>query len=591
MPTNPYIVALDITQPAGRVRTGKLHFVVDAGDSVGPLLLNCAGLTAGPIPLTPLAVEGQYGYDKAGIPSGTHTLEVQDGSSAGLPGFTHDIIIAALPPRYGCTDPLADNYDPEATDDNGSCAYTPHVKLAGNLPELAALGVPLLARLAAALPVGAVGAPATCLLDLAALGSALGVQVRIDGYLFTSGPLIVPGRFQDAPSLLAALQALPVLAASYQFSQPAPTQVLLTAFVPGLPGAPTVTSSSPAVAVTLTAGVAALWSQRRYRWACWLEVWAGCGNAYGGATDKASAKLAQRLELPYRADNAYQFDLAPALAGFTGHASPRGDGSSPERLVSYFLRYGESYADAPTGPRRAGAAYESPIAWGLEAMQVPAALGGLRLLTTRPTYQVAPGARLPFAVLAPAGADARLLLRYRLATSRDLVSLLYPQALGMGQVTRTALRLPIVAGLLSGELRVSDSQGTVGPLLAALTFDALGPALTFVNRAGGQDTVWLAGSQEPSGKRTAATFSNALGPQNLSADYQPAQKLYSQTLDVATWDWLRQELAVSPQAWLETEAGAQPVLVSDLATEADVAKGFYSLSVDLQPAPVRGLSN
>jgi hypothetical protein len=34
----------------------------------------------------------------------------------------------AKPPVLGCTDPAADNYDPDATQDDGSCAYTPPVR-------------------------------------------------------------------------------------------------------------------------------------------------------------------------------------------------------------------------------------------------------------------------------------------------------------------------------------------------------------------------------------------------------------------------------------------------------------------------------
>jgi hypothetical protein len=530
--------------------------------------------------IQPAAAGISYAYNMV---AGTYTLLLEDDAGCTL---TERIYVG--PKILGCTNPDADNYDPNATDDNGSCFFSQRLKLVADLPELAPLGVPLLTAFTSAAVPGAVAAPATCLLNLGNLGEVAGVQLRVNGYLFTSGPLIVPGRFRDASSLVDALRSQPALAASYTFSVPVLTQVLITSRTPGLPGTPEVSTSNAALlSIMSTPGIAGLHSQRRLRWGCYVEVWAGCGKVFGGPVDKATAQLAQRIPLDYRASNRYEFDIAPALRQFTGHAYPKGDGSCPDRLVSYFLRFGEEYADSATGLRRARSTYESAIAWGLEAIEVPAPVASLRLLTARPQpWAVAAGDLVPICVLGKPDAGARLLIRTRLATTRGTTELVLDKAMATGVVNRGGgNKLAPPDGTLSGQLLVG------GAVLAALKFGATGPALRFVNRQGGEDTVRFSGSQDDTTKRTAATYTNTAGPQNQSAELALPTKLYSGLLDYATWDWLRRELGTSPAAWLETDAGSVPVLLSDVATDSDARIGEYSLTVDYTLAPVRGLSN
>jgi hypothetical protein len=151
--------------------------------------------------IQPVAAGISYAYNMV---AGTYTLLLEDEA-----GCTVTERIYVGPTIYGCTDPDADNYDPNATDDNGSCFFSQRLKLVGALPELAPLGVPLVAAFASAGVAGAGAAPATCLLNLGNLGEVAGVQLRVNGYLFTSGPLIVPGRFRDASSLVDALRSQP----------------------------------------------------------------------------------------------------------------------------------------------------------------------------------------------------------------------------------------------------------------------------------------------------------------------------------------------------------------------------------------------
>jgi hypothetical protein len=592
MATAPYLISFTLTQ-ATATTPSRLEVIAAPGDSIGPLTIEIPGVTLGIVAMDSSgAGPGLYAYVTTNLPAGSFGGTVYDASPAKLPSFTVPLFTVNAPPVVrGCTDPGADNYDPLATDDNGTCVYSPHLVLA-DLPELAALGVPLNATLSAAAVPGMVPALATVLFDLSGLGSTAGVKVRVNGYLFTSGALLLPDRFTDAASFLDALLATPALAAGYTITQPTPTTVRLTATVPGVPGEAIATSSNAAcVSVSSTPGAPELWSQNRVDWACYVEVWAGCGAVYGGPVDKKTAKLAQRVPLSYRADNAYTFDIASALRGFTGHAYPLADGSCPDRLVSYFLRFGEEFADA-TGRRRPRTRYESAVAWGLEAMEVPAEVGGLRLLSARPMpWVVGVGEKVPAWLLGKPNLDARTLLRYRLATSRTTTDVLPGHLIATGTVTQGGDKLLAAVGALSGELRVSDTASTDGPLLAALTFVAGGRSLTFANRQGGFDKVPFFGSQDENSKRTAATFTNTAGPQNLSAEQALTSKLYSGQLDAETWNWLRRELAVSPAVWVESDAGPVPVLLADLTTESDTIKGEYSLSVDLTLAPVRGLSN
>jgi hypothetical protein len=571
------LAILSITQTPSLVSAGRWDITLDLQSSSPPIQRE---FIAGPDPgVIQDADAGQsVSYNMA---SGTWTLKLTDQAGCSL---TH---VFKVGPVYGCTDPDADNYDPTATTDNDSCTYTQRLALATDLPELAPLGVPLAVVLTSAAVAGAVPAPASCLLDLSTLGATAGVQVRVDGYLFTSGPVIVPGRFTDATTLLAELRAQPVLAAAYLLTQPSPTQVLVTARTPGLPGAPTVTTSKPdRVSAAPTAGAAALQSQRRYRWGCYVEIWAGCGSVFGGQVDKTTAKLAQRLPLDYRATNRYEFDIAPALRGFTGHAYPVADGSCPDRLVSYFLRFGEEFADVATGLRRVRSTYESAVAWGLEAMELPAPVAGLRVLSARPQpWPVAVGDPLPVWLLGKPGATALAALRYRLATSRATTDVALAHAVATGAVTRTPNALGVPVGALSGELRVGDA------VLGTLAFGATGYRLTFVNRQGGKDPVYFAGSKDDNSKRTATGFTNSDGAQQLGAEMALPVRLYSRLLAYDVWDWLRRELGTSPRAWLTTPAGEVEVSITDVGVESDAIKQEYSLYVDYQTDPVRGLSN
>lgn len=591
------LISATPTQPVPPATTGTAHLVVGGTDGSG-VSIYVSGVVS-TVPMQPGANDTAE-YTTPALAPGIYVGGAARDSDGQAIGFQFEILAPA--PVPGCTDPDADNYDPAATQDDGSCAYSPRLALAAPLPELAPVGVPLVVVLGSLPVAGAAPAPASVLIDLSALPApgtspALTAWVRVDGYLFTYGPLIVPGRFADAPSLLAALQAQPVLVASYLLVAVGTTGVRITAREPGLPATPTVlTGGNGLAAITLAAtpGEAALHSQRRQRWGCYLEVWAGCGSVFGGPVDKTTAVLAQRLPLDYRPDNLYSFDLAPALSQFTGHAYPLADGSCPDRLVSYFVRYGEVYTDPVSGLRTSPArSYESPVCWGIEAMELPGRLrSGAYLLSARPgPWAVAVGDRVPAWLLSKPNPALRNVVRYRLATARATTDYQPGHDVATGQVTQAGDRLRVAAGALSGELLLRDTVLDTEESVVKLVFGATGQLLTFVNRQGGFDTQYFDGTADPGSKRTAAGFTNTAGPQQLTAEAAQPTRLTSGLLDFATWAWLRRELTTSPAAWLETSLGAVPVRLTDVALEGDPLTGIYSATVDYETDPVRGLSN
>lgn len=117
------LVGLLLTQPTASVPTGRVVLEAAGGDPyLTPLYIDIPGITAGTVSMTSVAVS--YYLDQAGIaPGTTYDATVTDGFN---PANTLRVSFTILPlPVLGCTDPGADNYDPSATQDDGSCTYTP----------------------------------------------------------------------------------------------------------------------------------------------------------------------------------------------------------------------------------------------------------------------------------------------------------------------------------------------------------------------------------------------------------------------------------------------------------------------------------
>ncbi len=572
------------------------------------------------------------------LPAGDYRFEYR----AQQAPFDGRIILVTVPPYVppiateppACRDPEADNYvdDPNRPSDFSLCVYSPRVVQAAELPDLVANGRPVLVTFNSASIPGAQPAPARAFLTLENFSPTLenaylNAYVEVNGYRFTSGPLITPTNFLDAPTLLDALLAVPVLVGSYEIALSNDDQILLTARVNGTPGNLSITTT-PGVGLEVYAepGVNQYRSQARTRFGVWVEVWTGSPQSnpstyadlytdayrdtYGLLLEDQSPSqgtgkpiLAQRLEIAYREDNNYTFDIAPALRQFTGHAYPQADGSCPDRLCSYFLKYGEIY-QLPGGIRRQQTKYQTGVGWALDAVELVPDYGSevAVFLTSRPgVIRLRPGFGVPVLLSNNGSGDAYALGTFERTFGGDEdfedatvayegVSLIRPDwenydaALG-GELLDGSLQLAAVS-----------NNDTLTPFGRSLAYEYLrsdATALTFANGQGGFDTVFFEGIREEITKRSSATVATATGSLTRRAELSDAFRLHSGLLSREEFLWLRRELGNSPSAWLETEAGPLAVTLTAYATEADEVLGNYTVSIDCEPELqlIYGLTN
>jgi len=482
----------------------------------------------------------------------------------------------------GCTDPEADNYDPSATRNNGSCVYSPRLSMEV-LPELVANGAPVLVTLLSA-PLGRVmPAPARVLLYVQS-SIAEGTTVTVNGSTFAAGSLTGADRFTDAATLCEVMQLDPVLAAGYTITQPSGNTVQLVALVEGRAGNLVLTTSdAAAISWDIVDGVNRYRSQLREAWGCYVEVWCGCGSDFGGTTQKSTAVRAARFETRYRTDNRYTFDIADALRAYTAHRLALAPGQVADRMVSYFVRFGEIYADFEGGLRRVRNSYESSVLWALEAVEVPAELvPGVRVLSTQPQRRVGPSINyLPLLVSKVALPTLQVQVTETNAAGGSATSTRTPMAsvsAGGAQVVALALAADTVRAVvrLGGVVLFTQQAQRPGAKL-----------LRFANRQGGIDAYAFEGVAERGNKRTAATYGSPTGEAVASVEVGRPQRLYSTLLDRETYEWLCTELASTPSAWLSST----PVTISDFDTSADELKNEFTVAVELTTAPVSGLKN
>jgi hypothetical protein len=139
---NPFLVSATLTQPTATTATATLVLVADQGDSIGPLTLDIIGVSGGIVAMQAVPGTSTYSYTQRDIPAGqAYRVVVYDASPAKLPGFETRIVVDPQPIVTGCTDPSALNYAEGATNENGTCTYSPPAPPAPffNVPLLQAL--------------------------------------------------------------------------------------------------------------------------------------------------------------------------------------------------------------------------------------------------------------------------------------------------------------------------------------------------------------------------------------------------------------------------------------------------------------------
>lgn len=553
-----------------------------------------------------LITPGEYRFDLRGLAA---------------PNPTASFVVTVLPfvsslPAV-CRDPEADNYnsDPTRASNPALCVFTPRMTLLAAIPPLVANGRPILIETRSAEIAGNLPAAADAFIDLVNLGSAADVALYVNGYRLSSGPGLLPTNFSDAESLSEALNAISPLVADYIIRVNRVGSVRITARAVGTPFDITLSTSAPALITLVSlAGMNQYRSQLRERWGTFLEIWTGApetnpsifsdlyedayrdryGRIISGGSGAPAPVLAQRIEMDYRADNRYQFDIAAALRQFTGHAYPAADGSCPDRLTSYFLKYGETYA-TPDSIRRQRNVYVSPVGWALDAVEIVAPFAGSSyLLSKRPAPWRSFGASAAPTVLL-GNAPAETFYGSQLSRSRfdGSSSIQAGPVVAQGRVTR----LPLSAAFLAEQMSASVSiAAPVVGLIEVAQLDLLssaGQRITFANGQGGFDTIVFEGTREEITKRSSATYATTVGTGVRSAQLPEAFRLNSGLLTRAEWLWLRRELGNSPATWLETADGPQPVALTAFAAEADELLGLYTITIDCDPqlAEIIGLTN
>ncbi|MCA8829429.1 hypothetical protein [Hymenobacter pini] len=486
-------------------------------------------------------------------------------------------------PVPGCTDPDATNYDPDATEDDGTCTYVPRL-VASTLPRLAVVGRPLLFAMESA-ETGRTPVRARLVVEVESL--VADTVLTVLGETFTAVDVTPgPGQFNSAITLAAVLASSVVISARYRVSQPDPGRIELVALVEGsaLNIEAEVSDEQGGLTLTNTPGVDALRSQTKTAWGCYVEIWAVPVATFGGVVEVASAYFVDRLEQLYRTGNHYEFDLSPALLPLVGHSRA----TTTDRLVAYFVRFGEAYQPEGESLRRRFVVADTEVCWGLEGVvPVPALASVLALSVPMPGGRVPVGRAVYLErayVLCEEGAAVRAQLATR--TSTGVLSTITVDAVAAGGVEAVEWG-DLLSQLPAAALRSTYTVSVDGQeqLKAVLEHGPARACLHFLSRRGAYETVWLQGLTEPTPKRAAQLFSRGTSQAVRRVELEEARKLASGPLTRAGLDWLCQELAASPEVYLLAGEEREPVVVTGFSPDYNEPENKYSLTLDVAPAP------
>ncbi|GAB3293880.1 hypothetical protein [Hymenobacter tenuis] len=537
------------------------------------------GYTAPPVAGTVLRRECQgvdrYRIEANGSGGEVAILEQKNATSCGY-------VVPSEPVR-GCTDPEASNYNEEATEDDGLCAYVPRLDI--TLPALlAAAGLPISVTLRSA-ATGQVARAARLLFTVNNLNLPDEVEVVVNGEKFVSRQAGGEGTFDTATTLAAALASSEALSARYTVYQSAPDEIELVALVPGSLFSFEATSSDElAVALVATTGVDEFRSQGKSDWGCFVEVYHLPGAVFGADNRARVPRQLGRMEQLYQQSNTYTFDVASLLLAELGHEP----GSTSDRLAGYFVRVGETYTAEGQSSRRRYTIADSPVCFALEsALPVPPAATKLGLSLPAPRG-IVPAGRPAYAeaayVLAQDGQAVSCTVTTRTATGGSIVR--EQSQAAAGGVVRMPLNFAL-AMMPADALRstVVVKVGGEQVLSYSLQHAPAKECLCFLSRRGAYETVWLRGLRESEPKRQVELYSRGRELAMRQVQLTKARKLSSGLLDMATLDWLCDELASAPRVLIFTPETAtyQEVIVNGFSPVYNEPENSYSVALDIAP--------
>jgi hypothetical protein len=485
----------------------------------------------------------------------------------------------------GCTDEDATNYDPNATEDDGSCVFMPKLELEP-LPVLSAVHLPMPVVLHSA-GTGRMATPASALLSVESL--AIGTLLTVNGVVLSVATVPASSsEFNSAATLAEALMAAAPIAARYRVTLlDDENQVRLDALQPGSALTPTVVCSTADITAVITAGVDALRSQTKQQWGCFVEVYVVPGARYGEPVDTNASQLVDRLEQLYQTSNNYTFDLSAALAPLLSHKLT----DTSDRMLAYFVRCGEVFVPTGQAIRRRFTIVQSAVGWAVESARplVAEANGECWLSRPAPRWVVPRSSAYTeqLSFLANAGANVVVAARGRTYNGTPVVRSQSLAAAGGVQSVPLASMLATLQACETITFTV-----TIGGVLLGSVRMQLVPAvprarcLVFLSRRGVYEVLWLWGIVLPTPKRQPQLY--ARGPEQAMrrVEVTEAERLHTGLVDASTLAWLSEELGSSPQLYLfDPVTGLYTdVVLTNLDPDANVVENRYSAQLTLEPA-------
>lgn len=433
---------------------------------------------------------------------------------------------------------------------------------------------------------------------------AAGTVLTVNGsaFRFALNPKV--GEFYNADTLVQAIMDEETITQRYNVWLLSPNQVKLEAWQTGSAYTPTVTCSDSSIGIAITEGVDSLRSQVKKEWGCYVEIWT-CGGTFGSAVDKDTAVMAERMERLYSPENNYRFDISAILRRKLG----RDLHTENDRLQAYFVRWGEIYTDQI---RRRYPLGESEVLWVLDGALPITQQNSLSslLLLNKPLSRVAQPLHNRYyseALYALTAGGITLELKgyfqyYDGTGVSETFQTITPPGgvakLGLGNIFNRAQQLNAVKKVLGCTVHLLATLGNAQTALAQLHYDFTPytdkmQCVVFASSLSAYESFWFVG-KEKSARRGADIYNRGLAavanPWERSkgvriVELAETTRLHSALLDKETFEWLRTELAASPDVFLynRQDNTYRAVNITGMDEKANEEEQEYYLSLELEP--------